>query len=124
MKTHLKYFLPVLFYSILIFYLSSLSNPLPIITKNIWDKLIHFFEYSFYFFFLYGGFSKFKVEVKKKEIILSFIIATLFAASDEIHQSVVPGRFCDFKDFLADTFGISFCILLFVIGARHEKNSD
>ena len=33
--------LPAALYMGLIFYLSSLANPLPVLTLHVWDKLLH-----------------------------------------------------------------------------------
>lgn len=122
-----RYFLPVLLYSGLIFYLSSLSNPLPIITKNVWDKLLHFIEYFIYFLLLYGGLTKFRMRFEKDKILIAFLISAIFAGSDEIHQKFVPGRTCDIYDFLTDLFSlISGAVFIFFInikGARHKFTS-
>ena len=31
---------------LVIFFLSSQSHPLPIVTEHVWDKLLHFIEYA------------------------------------------------------------------------------
>ena len=40
------------------------------------------------------------------------ILAALYAASDEIHQSFVPGRWCKFSDWVVDVVGIVAALLL------------
>ncbi len=40
------------------------------------------------------------------------IIAALYAASDEIHQSFVPGRWAKFSDWVVDVIGIVAALLL------------
>jgi VanZ family protein len=40
------------------------------------------------------------------------IFASLFALSDEIHQSFIPNRFADFGDWAADFIGIGLSLLL------------
>ena len=42
-----------------------------------------------------------------KLIVLAVIFATLYGASDEIHQIFVPARSADIFDFLADFIGAS-----------------
>ncbi|TAN62501.1 VanZ family protein, partial [bacterium] len=37
--------------------------------------------------------------------ITAFIIAVIYAASDEFHQSFIPGRNADALDWMADSFG-------------------
>ena len=38
--------LPAVLYMGFIFYLSSLSDPLPILTRHVWDKALHVVEYG------------------------------------------------------------------------------
>ncbi len=44
--------------------------------------------------------------------ILPFMIGTLYAASDEIHQLYVPGRSGELRDVLVDSLGIVLGVLL------------
>jgi len=44
-----------------------------------------------------------------------FIIGSLYAASDEYHQSFVEGRFSEVSDFLADSAGVILGLGGFVI---------
>ncbi len=39
------------------------------------------------------------------KVIISFLICALYSLSDEIHQSFVPGRSCEFRDMLIDCSG-------------------
>lgn len=43
-------------------------------------------------------------------IIISGVVGFVYAASDEIHQYFVPGRSCEFQDFLIDAVGCLFGI--------------
>lgn len=80
-----------------IFYLSSKpSIPIYINFPNI-DKILHFFIY----FFL--GILLSIIPISKLILIL---LGILYGASDEIHQSFVPGRESSFFDFFFDTLGI------------------
>lgn len=42
----------------------------------------------------------------------------LYACSDELHQYFVPGRSCQFKDVLIDTFGVITGIMLSMVIIR------
>jgi len=44
----------------------------------------------------------------------------IYAASDEIHQYFVPGRSCDFLDWLADILGLALGITIIYIMARKK----
>lgn len=50
----------------------------------------------------------------RMHLLLSWLFATLYAISDEIHQSLVPGRGPRFSDVILDSAG-SFCGILFVM---------
>lgn len=54
----------------------------------------------------------------RKIVIYSMLFAVLYATSDEIHQSFVPGRSPEITDVLLDTFGASLGVALFWYIAR------
>ena len=43
---------------------------------------------------------------------LSFLIGALYAVSDEIHQSFVPGRSCELRDMAIDSAGVLLGVLI------------
>ena len=68
------------------------------------------------------------VDGNEKAILPAWLIGTLYAVSDEIHQSFVPGRFCSWKDMCIDSAGvITGCMLclavLHLIAKRIEKKN-
>jgi VanZ family protein len=66
-------------------------------------KGAHFTEYFILYMFLYNAFiESFSF---KKSLIFSLVIVFFYAASDEFHQSFVPGRGPAFRDVLIDTMG-------------------
>ena len=48
----------------------------------------------------------------KTRIPLSFLIGALYAVSDEIHQSFVPGRSCELRDMAIDSAGVLLGVLI------------
>ena len=54
----------------------------------------------------------------KKQYILSCIISVCYAISDEIHQYFVPGRSCELRDVLIDTFGVIIGMLIVKFGRK------
>lgn len=48
-----------------------------------------------------------------RNAILTFIICTLYAASDELHQAFVPGRAGQWQDFLVDIAGIILAVMVY-----------
>jgi hypothetical protein len=92
-----------------IFILSSIPNPTQPFTGDelflfILTTAEHIIEYAILGFLLFHGFCSFGVD-SRKAIILAIIFATLYGATDEVHQSFVPNRECDIKDLAADTLG-------------------
>lgn len=41
----------------------------------------------------------------RRLILIAIVLASLYAVTDEFHQSFVPGRMCDPADWLTDTLG-------------------
>jgi len=100
----------IFLYAAIIFYLSSISNPpQPLSPKDpLWDlmtTLEHVAEYTILGGLLYVGFRSLGGKTKEKAFTLAVLAASLYGASDEMHQYFVPNRYCDIKDFLADSAG-------------------
>ncbi|HHT9153708.1 MAG TPA: VanZ family protein [Candidatus Hypogeohydataceae bacterium YC40] len=113
--------LPAISYAGLIFVASSIPQPIPEIPIPYIDKPIHFIEYAILCLLLCWphsantpgppeadtaqGESTWPI---KKVVLFSIVAASLYGASDEIHQYFVPGRCCEFSDWVSDTLGASF----------------
>ncbi len=113
----------VIIYAAFIFLLSS--NPRPpqpatmmgLNIPNI-DKIEHFFLYLVFGGLLESAYGRTRVP-EEKGILFSFVLGSVYAFTDEVHQYFVPGRSCDFLDFLTDAAGISVGILLVVWRKRN-----
>lgn len=66
-------------------------------------KLAHFTEYAILYFFAYRVVSLYKNDPFAKYI--SLIICVLYAASDEWHQTFIPGRDAKILDMGIDSLG-------------------
>ena len=114
-----KYALPAIFYAGLIFFLSSLpSSVVPNLGISFGDLIIHFLEYSVFGYFLALAIMQSPTKINWKNFLAVFIIGSLYAASDEYHQSFVEGRFSEVNDFLADSAGVILGLVMFVIRAK------
>ncbi|HET9597135.1 MAG TPA: VanZ family protein [Anaeromyxobacteraceae bacterium] len=91
-------------YAALVFVLSSKADPLPLLTQNVWDKAIHFLEYGTLGVLLAVALWTSGLPLRRAGV-LAAVLASLYGASDEFHQSFVPGREADPRDWLADTLG-------------------
>jgi VanZ family protein len=89
---------------LVIFYFSSQSRPMPVVTEHVWDKLLHFLEY--------GGLGTLWYRALRGEglsgtraVIGAAVATAAYGASDEWHQSFVPLRDASIRDWLTDVVG-------------------
>ena len=87
-------------------------------------KTAHFTEYAVLGFLIFSVFESFFVK-RKISLPVSLVAGALYAVSDEIHQSFVPGRSCQISDMLLDTAGVMagiiMLIVLIAIYKKHKK---
>jgi len=99
-------FATVLAYAAVIFALSGQSDPLPFLPREIFlqDKLLHGAEYA-----VLGGLLVHALRLAGLRpgvaLVSAVVIASAFGATDELHQSFVPGRSSEVSDWVADTLG-------------------
>jgi VanZ family protein len=104
MRRALRLWGPPVLYMMLIFHFSSESNPMPVVTEHIWDKVLHLSEYAG-LAVLFGralaaeGFSFGSTGL------LAALLTSAYGATDEYHQWFVPMRTSDLHDWIADTTG-------------------
>ena len=67
------------------------------------DKVIHALVYGLIATCWLRWFQTFKTP--RQAALWAIGLASLFGITDEIHQSFIPGRYCDLYDWMADTFG-------------------
>ncbi|MEZ5360115.1 MAG: VanZ family protein [Candidatus Zixiibacteriota bacterium] len=123
MRKFVLYTLPLLLYAVLIYWVSSLEKlPDPHIEFDLIDKVAHAIEYCVFSVLAHRFFAAFEPKSAKTVYIGAILLGLFYAASDEIHQLFVPGRFCDFYDWVADAIGIGCgAILYFLLSSRSER---
>ncbi len=91
----------LILYAGAIFALSSfpLTGGEPLLPLPNGDKLLHFMEFSLFFFLSW------KAIPARRRVLCSLLITTLYAGSDEIHQIFVATRTASLLDWLADFAG-------------------
>ena len=114
--------LPAVLYMALIFYSSSQSDPVPILTHNVWDKLLHGGGYALLGVFFALALNGEGLPVRRT-VVLAIVLTSLYAASDEYHQAFTPQRQSDINDWVADTVGGTFGAAAFagVLRARASQ---
>jgi VanZ family protein len=96
---------PVILQMAVIFGASSLSDPGPL-PGGMSDKGGHLIGYVILSVFLLRALSGGRMAgVTWRAVLLSIVATTLYGASDEFHQSFVPGRSPDVFDLMADAGG-------------------
>lgn len=110
----LWYQFPAIAWAAAIFIQSSFSEiPAPELGFDWQDKIYHAIEYAMLGFLQHRAFFFQKNQFFKSYAgILTWLLGSLYAISDEIHQYFVPGRSADIGDALADVAGISIILLL------------
>jgi VanZ family protein len=120
-----KYWSPAVIYACVIFYVSALSQVSTSLSGWNFDKLLHLIEYiPFGILIVFGMTFGSSVNSKKKSAIFSLVLLILYALSDEIHQSFVPGRDANAFDLMADIAGGSIGIFMFFVfrnNLKHQK---
>lgn len=76
------------------------------------DKLVHALAYGALGVLLLTSQSLRPGGYRWRQIAVSVLIASLSGASDEWHQSFIPGRNPEFGDWLADTVGALIAVLV------------
>jgi VanZ family protein len=105
---------PAIAWMALIFFLSSrsaLPGPTGVAPNFLWHKIGHLTVYSILYFLMYRAVNFPIMKKSKKNWILPMVLTVLYAATDEFHQSFVPGRTPAFHDIGYDALGASIALL-------------
>jgi len=109
----IRYWLPPIFFQLVIFYLSGRPFPKILPRLSYIDKFVHITIYfiltSLLWRALYYASPQF---LKNKALVLALILAIISGITDEYHQSFLPYRNADIFDILSDTIGA----FIFIIG--------
>ena len=115
MKKFLKFYLPPILWAGVIFTLSSFPT---LETSEIYwqdfvlKKSAHMIEYAVFALLIYRAL-KYSGTKIRRAVVLSLLIAVIYAITDEFHQSFVPGREPKIRDVFFDTIGGALGLSLF-----------
>lgn len=120
---HFLQIIPLIFFSAAIFWFSHQSQPpIPDIGFQWQDKLYHFLAY-----FIYGLSASLAARAifpnASRNFVFIFLILTviIYGASDEFHQSFIPGRSSEFADWIADSLGgIAAALVIIFLSKKRE----
>lgn len=122
----LKYWVPVILYALLIFLLSSISNPPEKLSAiSYLDKILHLIEYAILGFLLYRAFINSGHDyIAKYSVFLTILTAVCYGFTDELHQLFVPNREFDMYDLLFDGLGAVLAMVVLnihnITGRKHR----
>lgn len=88
--------------------------------ERIIRKMAHFSIYTAVGLLLMALVSTYNIK-EKNRLIISLTTGIIYATSDEIHQSFVPGRSPMITDVVIDTMGVILGILLIILGKKIIK---
>lgn len=112
----LSRWLPIALWLVTIFYVSGIpSHRLPPMRFTLGDKVAHACAYAA------GGFL---IARAIPHPLTAILITAAYGASDEWHQSMVPGRDSDIADWLADCAGAVLGVGLFYFSARARNRGQ
>jgi VanZ family protein len=115
-----KWWAPVFFYALFIFFLSNRSYPNA--TLRFDTKLFHPIEYTTLGIFWSVAWHNFSKQKRPFLIFLCVLTSgTLFAVSDEIHQGFIPGRNARIADVLLDSVSVALGCGLFMLATYSSK---
>jgi len=114
------YFIPALLWAALTFYLSSRSTTPDIIGEiPFGDKIVHATYYGiFTLWVLYGA-----RWPDNRMAWWCVLPVSLYGMTDEYHQSFVPGRSSDWRDWVADTTGAVLCVLIWRYISQKKRSA-
>jgi VanZ family protein len=127
-RTFVRTHLPALLWALLIFVGSSIpGKSIPQVAILTKDKLIHATIFFVLAYLIHRSFSgQAKIPTLRKYATLATIgVVAIYAASDELHQLLVPGRSCDIYDWMADVIGAaSLLIGLFIRSFFQARSTE
>lgn len=88
--------------------------------ERIIRKMAHFSIYTVVGLLLMSLVSTYNIK-EKNRLIITLTTGIIYASSDEIHQSFVPGRSPMITDIVIDTMGVILGILLIILGKKIIK---
>ena len=77
-----------------------------------WDKVLHFLMYAMLALLLLRALRSEPRLAGWQTVVGAFALASLYGATDELHQWFTPGRSMDFWDWTADTLGAAVVLLM------------
>ena len=120
---YVRWWLPLFACLGLSFFLSAQPNLHPPVEFSNSDKTYHLGEYTLLGLLLARALRATRPQWRALTVaIITVVLGSLWGASDEYHQSFVPGRDCSAWDWCADTMGVLWaqCLRAGFLGATED----
>ena len=116
----IRWQLPVVLYALFILFLTSYPKlEIPDVGFSWDDKIYHFGAYGIFGLLLARATTQYSPEKWRKGIFIASCIGIVFGIFDELHQSVIPGRYTELADLAADISGILSAQVTFLLLANY-----
>lgn len=90
---------------------SQLALPIELWWSDLLSWLAHFSEYAILACLLWFA-ARSTPGLSRRAATIAFVVVALYALSDEVHQSFVPGRMPDIRDWLVDLVGAGLALVV------------
>jgi VanZ family protein len=60
-------------------------------------------------------------KLKEKNTLYTILIGSIYGIFDELHQILIPGRFCEFLDFVSDFSGLVLAVVFIILIMKVNK---
>ena len=118
-----RFWFPVILYSGIIFYVSSVPNVKMPLQEIQFDKFLHVLVYMPFGFLLARGICHTRDSVPRGMLLGAVILGSLlYGISDEVHQSFVSGRSAEALDVITDAIGGAVGGYINMVFSKHIKN--
>lgn len=125
LREKLYWQLPAWLWGLFIFVLTSLPKLTPpSLGFEMEDKVYHFITYAVLGFLIARAATRGDGQAIRTGTLRMLWIGVPLALIDEAHQAIIPGRFCDGLDALADILGLLMAAIIFVLGGRRMAAKD
>jgi VanZ family protein len=116
----IRWRLPVILYALFILFLTSYPKlEIPNVGFSWDDKIFHFGAYGIFGLLLARATTHYSPKKWYKGIFIATTIGVVFGIFDELHQSIIPGRYTEFADLMADIAGILAAQVTFLLLANY-----
>jgi len=115
-------YIPLTVYWIVLFVATSYPTT-SIPTLGVSDKIQHMSAFFILGVLLYLTliFQNKYPKLKEKNVLYTILIGSFYGVLDELHQILIPGRFCELLDFASDFSGLVLAIVFIILLMKVNK---